>query len=244
MSLTPYYEDSRGIVIYHGDAREILPALPKNSVDLIVTDPPYGMKWQGRTTKFAVLTGDDGGLDVPAAIGAALPMLRKQRHVYVFGRFDLSALPIAAPVELIWDKCHIGLGDLTLPWGLAHEPIMFGVYVPSLQNRLDGGGALSARLRRGSVIRVQRYSSQQVNRHPTEKPVELIRILIESSSQMGETVLDPFVGSGTTLVAALLEGRRAIGIEIDEKYAEVAAERVRRTQVPMELAQCHCPEVG
>jgi len=77
-----------------------------------------------------------------------------------------------------------------------------------------------------------------VLRHPTEKPVALMRLLIESSSLPGEIVLDPFAGVGSTLVAAVVTGRRAIGIEIDERYAEIAAERLRKAEaIAREIAR-------
>jgi DNA modification methylase len=237
MALTPYYEQG-GITIYHGDCLEVLPELPRRSCDLLLTDPPYGVKWQGKNrpngAMFDVLVGDDGSLDVAAAIALALPIIGKNRHLYVFGRHDFSALPITSSVELIWDKAKLTLGDLTLPWALTHEVIMFSTYVPSKASREQGHGRLAARLRRGSVIRVQRLDSGQVSRHPTEKPVELLRQLIEASSLFGETVLDPFMGVGSTLVAALLEGRHAIGIEIEERYCHLAAERLRQQAMQFE----------
>jgi site-specific DNA-methyltransferase (adenine-specific) len=89
----------------------------------------------------------------------------------------------------------------------------------------DGRG-LAARLRQGSILSFQRPNSRAAKRHPTEKPVGLLRRLIESSSLIGETVFDPFLGSGSTLVAAIAEDRMGVGIEIDERYAETAAKRV------------------
>ena len=75
-------------------------------------------------------------------------------------------------------------------------------------------------------------------RHPTEKPVALMRLLIESSSLPGEIVLDPFAGVGSALVAAVVTGRRAIGIEIDKRYAEIAAERLRDAEaIAREIAR-------
>ena len=226
--MTPYFE-SEGIVVYHGDSREVLPTLAANCADVMVTDPPYGVDFQSarRKDKLAKITGDDGSLDVPAVLAQALRLLRRGRHVYIFGRFDLSELPLCSPAELIWDKEIVGTGNLELPWATSHENITFAVYEISKANREKGYGNLAARMRRGSVIRCQRMQSGQVKNHPTEKPVPLLRQLIESSSVWGETVLDPFMGSGSTLVAARLEGRRAIGIEVDERYCETAVRRLQ-----------------
>jgi site-specific DNA-methyltransferase (adenine-specific) len=227
----PYY-DHAGIRIFHADCREVLPTLPQDSVDLLLTDPPYKVGWQSgfRSNRLALITGDDGSLDVAEALTLALRVLRNQRHLYVFGRADLSGLPLGPQVELIWDKENLGLGDLSLPWGPAHEPILFAVYVSRTAARARGSGRLAARLRRGSVLRCPRRNAGQLEngriRHPSEKPVDLLRQLIESSSILGETVLDPFMGCGSTLVAAQVEGRSAIGIEIEEPYCEIAAHRL------------------
>jgi site-specific DNA-methyltransferase (adenine-specific) len=131
---------------------------------------------------------------------------------------------------LVWDKEMLGSGDLTCPWGPSWEPITFGVYVSRPSGRKRGDGRLAARLRRQSVIRVPRPNAGQMEDrfkpHPTAKPVFLLRQLIESSSCLGETVLDPFAGHGSTLVAAAIEGRRAIGVELDESYCEATALRL------------------
>lgn len=235
MSIEPYYSDDT-VTLYHGDCRDVLPGLPRESVDLIVTDPPYGKNWQSgfRKTRLAPIEGDDGTLDVEACITTALRVLRNQRHLYVFGPADLTLCPtINASVPIIWNKTMLGTGDLSLPWGAAHEPITFGVHVTRPAARARGTGRLAARLRKGSVITVPRANAGQLeDRHDpqqTPKPVLLLRQLIESSSCWGETVLDPFAGYGPTLTAARLEGRKAIGIEKDEATAEKAAKRLANT---------------
>lgn len=229
----PYFQTD-AVTIYHGDARQLLPTLARDTVDLVVTDPPYGVNWRSgrRINGLDLIEGDDGSLDVAAVLGLAMPALRNRRHLYVFGRGDLSSLPLGPTVELIWDKAIIGPGDLTLPWGPQHEPITFAVHVSRPANRAAGDGRYAARLRRGSVLRCQRLNSGQLEdrhvRHPSEKPVDLLRQLVEASSLIGETVLDPFMGCGSTLVAAVREDRHAIGIEIDERYCEAAALRLSR----------------
>lgn len=227
--MTPYYERD-GITIYHGDCRDILPSLGAGSVDLIVTDPPYGVSWQSNRRPEAPrkIDGDEDQQVAIEGISLSLRSLRQGRHLYIFGRYDLSPLPLTSSVELIWDKQIMGTGDLSLPWGPAHEPIQFAVYIPSKATRSKGGGRLSARLRKGSILRHPRLHGKGVSNHPTEKPVPLLRELIESSSCIGETVLDPFMGVGSTLVAAQIEGRKAIGIELDERYCEIAANRLRQ----------------
>jgi site-specific DNA-methyltransferase (adenine-specific) len=221
--VTPYYE-TESVKLYLGDSLEIA-----CSYDLLVTDPPYGQEFvSGRANgKWGMLQGDDDANGVEGRLATALKGLKRGRHVYIFsGRLDLSALPLCGITELIWDKGTIGMGDLSSPWGPQHEKIVFATYELSKANREKGYGNLSARLRKGSVLRNMRPISGGVKHRPTEKPIDILRQLIESSSVMGETVYDPFAGSGSTLVAAVLEGRKAIGVEIDERYCETAAKRL------------------
>lgn len=232
--MTPYYE-AGGVTIYHGDCREILPQIPRGSCDALITDPPYGVRWRSglRGASFAAIAGDDSTDAAIEGIRLALPAIKDFGHCYAFGRYDLAAAGVESKVvELIWDKCQIGPGDLSSPWGPQHEPIAFWVKTNTgavARNR----GAGPARRRKGSVLRIHRLNACAVSRHPTEKPVALMRELIESSTRIGETVLDPFMGVGSTLVAAMAEGRRAIGIELDEGYCEAAAERLRQCVLPM-----------
>lgn len=223
--MRPYYSNS-AVTLYHADCRDV-DDLP--TVDLVITDPPYGVNWEsGRGKLFGKIAGDDGTTTITDFLAVALKPLRRGRHVYCFGAKGFDGLPISGETELIWDKEIISLGNLECPWGTAHEVIRFGVYNLSASDRARGGGNLAARMRKSSVLRCQRMHSEQVTKHPTEKPVRLLRELVESSSMLDEVVYDPYAGSGSTLVAAATEGRRAIGIEIEERYCEIAAERLRR----------------
>src|SRR4029077_20881971 len=227
--MQPYYVDS-AITIYHGDCCDVLPALDVEA-DLLVTDPPYGINWKSniRERSLEIMQGDspEDQLNILRAIRLALDKLKHKggiggNHVYIFGSLDLSDMLCGGRCELIWDKGHITGGNLDMPWGLQHERITFAVHAACPQNRINGDGNLSARKRKGSIIKVPRLNDWQGKfRHPTEKPVLLLRQLIESSSVIGDLVLDPFMGSGSTLVAARIESRRAIGIEIEENYCEV-----------------------
>ncbi len=227
--MNPYYQDAF-VTLYHADCLDVFPLLSKDAADVIVTDPPYGISYKSnRADRFNFIHGDDGSINVPAILNSACKCLRRGRHVYIFGGgLDLTGTTLTAAVELIWDKGILGTGDLSLPWGSSHEKITFAVHEISRANREKGYGNLTARLRKGSVLRVQKVQAGATGRHPTEKPVEILRQMIESSSCLGETVLDPFAGSGSTLEAAVLEGRKAIGIEIDEGYCKTAADRLTK----------------
>jgi len=236
----PYYQTPLA-TIYLADCRDIIPTLPARSVDLIVADPPYGVNWKSRrrAEQFDRMDGDDGLTDWPAILGGATRrLLRNHRHVYVFGYSpEQVAKPcdLGATAELIWDKRHIGSGNLSVPWGPEHERFTFGVYEWSTRNRDKGSGRLAARLRQGSVVQAARPNSGQV-RHPDEKPVALLRPLVEASSLLGETVFDPTAGVCSTGVAAILAGRRFVGIESDHRYAAIGAERLRTAERVAEMA--------
>ena len=117
IALAPYYQDER-VTLYHGDCREIMAVLAPAAASLLLTDPPYGTETQinRRREKLPTIAGDDGSLDVPAALTQACRLLRRGRHAYVFGPADLANTPLCAAVQLIWDKQIHGTGDLALPW--------------------------------------------------------------------------------------------------------------------------------
>lgn len=207
---------------------------------LLATDPPYGVRYNsGRSTRFTEIPGDDGSVDWPAVLGQWVGPegtfnggLAPSRHVYVFGyrpEHLTGPLRLGGAAELVWDKQDLGSGDLTSPWGPSHEPITFGVHVKRAGDRTKGAGALSARLRRGSILRYQRPGRGRA-RHSNEKPVPLMQDLIESSTVRGDLVVDPCAGSGSTGVAAVLEGRRCFLVEINRTDAELCVERVRAAE--------------
>lgn len=234
---TVLHQTARSTVIW-GDCRDpaVIATVPAG-YGLLCTDPPYGVNYRSsHGQNFAKIQGDDGTVDWPAILaewvgadGTWTRGLGHCRHLYVFGYTpDQLAAPLrlGGSCPLIWNKDQPGLGDLTQPWGLSHEVITFGVHVKTKSGRERVKDSLAARLRRGSVLRAQRPSGRGVTRHPTEKPVALMAQLIESSTTRGDLVVDPCAGSGSTGVAAVLEGRRAFLVEIDRKYAELAVQRV------------------
>jgi len=231
------YESER-VTVYQGDCRDVIATMDRDAADLIVTDPPYGVKARSsskrkKQDKFTPIIGDDDKQQVIKILAECAHPLRSKRHVYVFGfRPDELKEPMSLGgcSELIWDKQILGMGGGESPWRPQHEKICFGVYVQSPANVKSGEGNLSARMRSGSVILVPRKNSRQVSLHMTEKPVPLLTQLIESSSRPGDTVFDPFVGSGSTLVAAIVLGRRAIGIEIDPQHAFTIIDRVKEAE--------------
>lgn len=217
------------VELYCADCRVVLPMLDKWSADLVVTDPPYGINYESnyRTgVPMRRMSNDDGSLDMTAIFAEIARVLRRWRHIYVFGPFALDP-PFTAKTELVWSKVRAsGRGNMTVPWGSTHERIAFAVRAADRGEVSAQRGNGAARIRQGSVIECA-VTARGKMRHPTEKPVPLLRRLIESSSLLGDTVLDPFAGSGSTLVAAVAEGRRAIGIEIDPRFCKIAVDRLK-----------------
>ena len=206
----PYYHDERaGITIYHGDCREILPDLPK--VDLVLTDPPYGI---GENAKKVAGRG-------------------KLARTTDYGAFDWDSEP--ASRELI-NSCISG-GDISIIWGgnYFNVPPSRGWLVWDKQNSGDFADCELAWTNAKTSVRIFRFMWNGMIRageqrgvprvHPTQKPVELMRWCFKFAPEC-KTVIDPFMGSGTTLRAAKDLGRQAIGIEISEEYCRIAARRL------------------
>ena len=206
---TPYYDDGKGIVIYHGDCRDILPHLPK--VDLVLTDPPYGINHassHGASWENTTIANDHSteARDWMMSWTGLRPMV-------IFGTWK-APRPHSVRQVLIFDKGPaFGMGDLSFPWKNSFEEIY-----------ILGDGFIGSRDE--AVLRghVQVSWESQGREHPNQKPLSLIAYLI--SKHPANIILDPFMGSGTTLRACKDLGRQCIGIEIEEKYCEIAARRL------------------
>ena len=206
--MRPYYE-SGGITIYHGDSREILHTL---DAVCLVTDPPYGIDYcSGAFSGYGLSRPILGDKDTSARDFILNDW--QGEPALVFGTWRRPR-PEGTRMVLVWDtKGALGMGDLSLPWKPSHQEI----YVI--------GSGFSGR-RDTDVLSYAPIQSTAKNGRvrPHQKPVALMRNLIGKCP--AGVILDPFMGSGTTLVAAKLEGRKAIGIELEEKYCEIAAKRL------------------
>jgi DNA modification methylase len=226
MSLRPYYEES-GITIFHGDCREILPHLSK--VDLLLTDPPYGIgsdrnlraNQQHGNAKTASKDYGAGCWDsvIPPAWMFGL-MVEHSRFQIIWGGNYFPLPP--SKCWLVWDKDNgdNGYADCELAW-----------------TNLDGA-VRKIRWRWMGMLQEEMGARKEYRDHPTQKPVPVMIWCLKQAGEMGldgDSVLDPFMGSGSTLVAAKRLGLRAIGIEIEEKYCEVAIERLRQEVLPFEV---------
>lgn len=207
----PYYQDDL-VTLYHGDCREITEWL---TADVLVTDPPYGIAYESNFNRDRrnVKKGRPIAADGDVVTRDEILTRWGPRPALVFGRWD-APRPAAARARLIWDKGNsVGMGDLKMPWGRSDEE----VYVL-------GSGFVGKRS--GSVIRAQMLMSADRDRpdHPTPKPVALMELLIEKCPP--GVIADPFSGSGSTLVAAKLRGRKAVGVELEERYCEITVRRL------------------
>jgi len=215
-------------VLYQGDCREILPTLGK--VDAVVTDPPYGIRYSsGHATAALWGTARVIAQDETTAARDAAAAWAAPRPCLMFGSWR-APRPAATRQVLIWDKGGaLGMGALDIPWKPDHEEI----YVM-------GRGFIGSR-DCGSVLYCPPVQSMAKNGrvHPTEKPVALMQQLIK---KMPGTILDPFMGSGTTGVACVREGRSFIGIELDPGYFDIACERIRKEMAQPRLDLPRPPE--
>ncbi len=225
--MKPYYQHD-GITLYHGDCQEVLATMADRSVAAVITDPPYSERTHGmaktnrgkghgvRAVGFSSMTGDE--LDsVLAECGRVtdswVVSTLDYRHA-----FQVDQTPPAGLRSL-----RIGVWVKTNPMpqisadrpGQGWEAIAF-MHREDTKPMWNGGG------RSGVWI----YPVAQSEGHPTSKPLPMVSDWVRLFTNHGDTVLDPFAGSGTTLRAAMNEGRNAIGVELDERYCEVIARRL------------------
>ncbi len=228
--MKPYYDDGHGHVILHGDCRDILPQLPK--VDLVLTDPPYGLG-QDRAR---VLSRGKGG-----------PNSKRLAPATDYGDFAWDKKP--APAESI--ELALASADLAIIWGGNYFPLppSRGWLVwDKINGKSDFADCELAWTNLPQAVRLFRHrwngmfreSEKSMPRlHPTQKPLALFRWCLFFCPD-AETILDPFMGSGTTLVAAKNLGRKAIGIELCEEYCEIGARRL--SQQTLEFPDVPAPE--
>lgn len=218
--MTPYYQDD-WVTIYHGDCREVFPYLPQ--FDLLLTDPPYCAPAQhyASRTHWQKSWGDTSILSAwwGLILDCALPRMRKTGQLIAFCEDESYAVfypevyrRFDALSSLVWVK-GIGMGST---WRHSHELLIVGRWEGS---RWTGGHS------RTDVLNCPAVSSGE-RLHPVDKPLGLLAQLIEPSTSAGDLVVDPFLGGGSTLEAAKVLGRKAIGIEIEERYCEIAAKRM------------------
>jgi DNA modification methylase len=193
---------AEGITLYLGDCREILPTLGK--VDAVVTDPPYGIgaaqeKPHNGWKDYGISKWD---LARPANSVFNLMLEAAKKHIIWGGNYFTDILPPTMQ-WLIWDKGQrdFSLADFEMAWCSQNNAARIFDYA------------------RGKAL-------QDGKEHPTQKPIELMKWCIELLNSPVDSVLDPFMGSGTTGIASAKLGKRFIGIEVEAKYFDIACRRI------------------
>ena len=215
--------------IIQGDSLQVMRQLAPSSIDAVITDPPYGISYHGTRRKDKTRWFNKIANDTAPYIWwlhDAARVLKPGGVLLCFTRYDTEeafrfAIRLASlepKTQVIWDKGVHGVGDCRGDFGLRHENVIFAV-----KGRFAFPGKRPA-----SVLRVPRLASARLT-HPNEKPIGLMQQLVEAVTKPGDVILDPFVGSGTTAVAAKSLGRRYIGIELDAGYARSARARLAAT---------------
>ncbi len=217
-NLTPYYDED-GITIYHADCADVLPLVPPEDVDLVLTDPPYGINYKpGPYWNYQGLEGDNVSFDPRY-------LLTRYNRLVLFGANNYTRwLPSGG--WLIWDKRD--MVSRRLPGS-------------------DGEMAWTDIHRRVHIIKhlwMPHTMRDEPLLHPTQKPVALMRYILDEWSTSGELVLDPYMGSGPVAQACRDLGQRYIGIEIEERYCEIAVQRLAQQVLPLEAYYEDHPETG
>jgi len=221
-------------ILYLGDCFEVLPTLENESIDCVISDPPYGLNFLSTRTKNHKKIINDEDPDIGKLYAKFLPDIRrvlKETGVACFccggggskPSTALATLELVKHLDLIqtviWSKgktdgSFVGLGWTYRP---SYETIIIGA-----KNRKKA----AFYPKYASNVFVCKPKIPQKGEHPTVKPVELMEFFVKNHTKVGDIILDPFMGSGTTGVAALRLGRKFIGIEIDEEYYEMAKKRI------------------
>ena len=198
---------AEGVSLYLGDCREILPTLGR--FDAVVTDPPYGIGEAAGANKsrrkmaiakdYGSSTWDDSTADEAVSLA-----ISKATNSIVFGGNYYNFPP--TPCWLVWDKLNSGdFADCELAWTNLQKAVR------RIQFRWNG---------------MIRQNNEPRGDHPTQKPIEVMRWVIQQLPEDAMTILDPFMGSGTTGVAAVKLGRKFTGIELEPKYFDIACRRI------------------
>ncbi|WP_312115896.1 DNA-methyltransferase [Brevibacillus reuszeri] len=209
------------------------------SIDLIITDPPYNLGFGGtsltktKKPRFNIIANDNlSNRDYQRFtfqwLRQAYRVLKPGRHIYVcmdWRMYPLVSLwmqrvGFAIKNCLVWDKMHMGMG---WQYRFQHEFIIFAVKGNKQTRRISTRKA-------SDIISVPRISGNKTI-HPTEKPPELITPLILNSSDSGELVADFFIGSGPVAEAAIKNGRKLIGFEVDSKYYKLTTDRINKLKL-------------
>jgi DNA modification methylase len=213
----------------NGDSLEVLKTLDDGCIDIVITDPPYGINYKSNGSKYTNSITNRGLLNdgheafklLDDTCKILLDKTAEKSHLYffcswaVFSEFEsIIEKYFIIKTPLVWDKLQNSMGDLTNSWGNQTEIIIHCVK-----------GHKGLNKRKGNLIKIPRlHSSKMV--HPTQKPVELIKELLEVSALKNDFVVDPFMGSGSTIKACNEYGVKSLGIELDKEMFLIANKNI------------------
>lgn len=228
--LQPFY-DRDGITIYNADCQDVLPHIDPDEVDLLLTDPPYGIGYELRAK--VVKKGTGGSTwrpGHPPVLGDDEPFdptrLLQYGRCVLFGANHYAHLLPPSPGWIAWDKTDRGRGprdtfaDVEFAWtNVSTQPTLWSHLWKGLARASEPTGVRGSR-----------------TLHPTQKPVALMRWIVDRWTEPDDFVLDPYMGSGPIAQACLDLGRRYIGVELVEDYCRVAVDRLAQGVLPLEAS--------
>lgn len=226
---------SVSVTLYQGDCLEVMEGMQAGTVDATVTDPPYSINTKSDGMGKLSPWGDrvNSAFWYREWMGRCRTIMLNRGCLWSFLNwrsfvtFQKAADDLGWPIEslLVWDKCWIGPGG---PKGLRPSYEMVALWAGENFSIDDRG-----------LPDIQRFqwSSNKPNGHPAEKPLELMKWLVTNSTNPGDTIIDPFMGSGTTGVACVQTGRNFVGIELDKGYFDIAQKRIEQAQMQLPLLE-------
>lgn len=210
--------------IFQKDCLKVMETASENSIDMILTDPPYAMNYVSgrRKEKFSNIQNDDNLNWLDEFFELSHKVLKENSSMYVFCSWhNIDKFKIAferyfkLKNVLVWVKNNHGSGDLKAGYAPKYEFILYG----------HKGRSLFRNGRHADVLNFNKVSGSKLL-HPTEKPIDLLEFLIQNNSDKGDKIFDPFMGSGTTGIACKNLDRFFIGCELDGNYFNIAKDRL------------------
>lgn len=220
--------------IHNADCLEFMKQLPDKSIDLVLTDPPYGMNYTRHieNKKFDNITNDDNLIWLGEYCETTKIISKNNAHIYIFcswHNIDIFKSILQKYFHfknlLIWDKNSQGMGDLRTDYGCGYEFICFCTNTKEKMKSLNG-------TRDNNIVKIPNCINDI---HPTQKPIQLFEYLINKSSNENDLVLDCFSGSGTTAIACSELKRNFICIEKDKGYYEASCQRLENYNKQLKL---------
>lgn len=211
--------------LYHGSCLDYIPTLQDASIDLLLTDPPYGMDFKSGWVDKSKIQNDkieDTTILFESVLSSVKSKLKNDAHIYIFGNiyYMEDIKPIIEKYYkleniIIWDRKIIGMGNLK-----SYGPSFDVIYFCSNLKWKDLNG-----VRERDILQFERVSPSNL-KHPTEKPLDLLKFLIKKSSKENDTILDPFAGGGSTIIAGMELNRNVKASEIEEQYVRLIRSKI------------------